>query len=110
MIGTYIDLGSMTSLMSAGSTTVSTSSTTDHNITPDELTTTLSLSTTTAASSPSSLYNTIVMDTTQRYVESLSDDELMRFSELVDAKLNDNSFENNKLITKQEYIPKVKTK
>ena len=43
MIGTYIDLGSMTSLMSAGSTTVSTSSTTDHNITPDELTTTLSL-------------------------------------------------------------------
>ena len=65
MIGTYIDLGSMTSLMSAGSTTVSTSSTTDHNITPDELTTTLSLSTTTAASSPSSPYNTIVMDTTQ---------------------------------------------
>ena len=107
MIGTYIDLGSMTSLMSAGSTTVSTSSTTDHNITPDELTTTLSLSTTTAASSP---YNTIVMDTTQRYVESLSDDELMRFSELVDAKLNDNSFENNKLIAKQEDIPKVKTK
>ena len=110
MIGTKIDLGSMTSLMSAGSTTVSTSSTTDHNITPDELTTTLSLSTTTAASSPSSPYNTIVMDTTQRYVESLSDDELMRFSELVDEKLNDNSFENNKLITKQEYIPKVKTK
>ena len=101
MIGTYIDLGSMTSLMSAGSTTVSTSSTTDHNITPDELTTT---------SSPSSPYNTIVMDTTQRYVESLSDDELMRFSELVDEKLNDNSFENNKLITKQEYIHKVKTK
>lgn len=34
----------------------------------------------------------------------------MRFSELVDAKLNDNSFENNKLIAKQEDIPKVKTK
>lgn len=50
------------------------------------------------------------MDTTQRYVESLSDDELMRFSELVDEKLNDNSFENNKLIAQQEDIPKVKTK
>lgn len=36
--------------------------------------------------------------------------ELMRFSELVDAKLNDNSFENNKLIAQQEDIPKVKTK
>ena len=31
MIGTYIDLGSMTSLMSAGSTTVSTSSTISKN-------------------------------------------------------------------------------
>lgn len=108
MIGTYIDLGSMTSLMSAGSTAVSTSSTTDYNIDPDALTTTLMSSTTTATSSTP--YNTMAMDTTQRYVESLSDDELMRFSELVDAKLNDNSFENNKLIAKQEDIPKVKTK
>lgn len=89
MIGTYIDIGSMTSLMSAGSTAVSTSSTTAASSTP---------------------YNTMAMDTTQRYVESLSDDELMRFSELVDEKLNDNSFENNKLIAKQEDIPKVKTK
>lgn len=108
MIGTYIDLGSMTSLMSAGSTAVSTSSTTDYNIDPDVLTTTLTSSTTTAASSTP--YNTMAMDTTQRYVESLSDDELMRFSELVDEKLNDNSFENNKLIAQQEDIPKVKTK
>lgn len=108
MIGTYIDLGSMTSLMSAGSTAVSTSSTTDYNIDPDALTTTLTSSTTTAASSTP--YNTMAMDTTQRYVESLSDDELMRFSELVDEKLNDNSFENNKLIDQQEDIPKVKTK
>ena len=69
MIGTYIDLGSMTSLMSAGSTAVSTSSTTDYNIDPDALTTTLTSSTTTATSSP---YNTMAMDTTQRYVESLS--------------------------------------
>lgn len=105
MIGTYIDLGSMTSLMSAGSTAVSTSSTTDYNIDPDALTTTLTSSTTTAASSTP--YNTMAMDTTQRYV---SDDELMRFSELVDEKLNDNSFENNKLIAQQEDIPKVKTK
>lgn len=108
MIGTYIDLGSMTSLMSAGSTAVSTSSTTDYNIDLDALTTTLTSSTTTAASSTP--YNTMAMDTTQRYVESLSDDELMRFSELVDEKLNDNSFENNKLIAQQEDIPKVKTK
>ena len=107
MTGTYIDLGSMTSLMSAGSTTASTSSTTDYNIDPDALTTTLTSSTTTAASTP---YNTMAMDTTQRYVESLSDDELMRFSELVDEKLNDNSFEDNQLIEQQEDIPKVKIK
>lgn len=60
MIGTYIDIGSMTSLMSAGSTAVSTSSTTDYNIDPDALTTTLTSSTTTAASSTP--YNTMAME------------------------------------------------